>query len=408
MAHIQIVQVVIGKLRSAEYSSRKWTAEQKKNLKRSIVEHGFVDPVIVNGNPKRKNIVIGGYFRLACARELGYKKVPAVYVNIADRDREKKLSLRLNHSTGEFDWSLLGKYFTKDLLLDVGFTQEELNLNLDMPDPEGFNEEVQDDVPALRKTTIKVADMFQLGDHMLICGDATDILLLDKLMWGHKASMLFTDPPYGVSIAEKNKLLNKVNLAGGGNTTPIQNDNLPAEKLQKVLMKVFGNCREHLDKNASYYVTAPISGDIGIMMATTLRDAGLPSRHTLLWVKNTATFSMGRLDYEYQHEPIYYGWQGSHTFYGRGDHKTTCWFIEKPTASKDHPTMKPVELVENALRNSTIPGQIVLDPFCGSGTTLIAAEKTGRKCYAVELMPVYCQVIIDRWEQLTGQKANKL
>ncbi len=249
----------------------------------------------------------------------------------------------------------------------------------------------------------KVGNIYQLGQHRLICGDSTDHAVIDRLMDGEKADMVFTDPPYGVAIGDKNEMLNTVQKAGRC-TENIKGDTMSEDELYEMLKKAFINVREHCADDACYFVTSPQGGSLGLMMMM-MKDSGLEVRHVLMWEKNSATFSLGRLDYDYQHEPIFYTWTKSHHNYRRGENRTTIWKYDKPRKCDLHPTMKPVELVGNAILDGTEKGMIVLDAFGGSGTTIIAAEQTDRKARVVELDPHYVDVIIDRWEKFTGQKA---
>lgn len=251
--------------------------------------------------------------------------------------------------------------------------------------------------------------------------------------------MVFTDPPYGVAIGDKNAMLDESGhgCRSGRNTENIIGDALPPDELYKILVKAFENLRINgAADDCSYYVTSPQGGDLGLMMMMMMKDAGLTVRHMLIWVKNAATFSLGRLDYDYRHEPIFYTWTKSHSFYG--GYNTTVIddttvidkltrtelldlvrklmhpkdesvvYENKPQKSGLHPTMKPVKLVARFIVNSSRPGDVVLDIFGGSGSTMIAAEQLGRKCYMMELDPKYCDVIVARWEQLTGKKAKKI
>ena len=219
--------------------------------------------------------------------------------------------------------------------------------------------------------------------------------------------MVFTDPPYGVAIGDKNKALNSVQKAGRC-TENIENDTLSEDELYDLLKAAFVNVRENCKEDAVYFVTSPQGGSLGLMMMMMMRDAGLPVRHVLMWRKNSPTFSLGRLDYDYQHEPIFYTWTEKHHNYRNGKYRTTVWDFDKPRKCDLHPTMKPVELVANAIEDGSQEGDIVLDVFGGSGTSIIAAEQTGRRCYMMELDPKYVDVIIDRWEKFTGEKAKKL
>ena len=218
--------------------------------------------------------------------------------------------------------------------------------------------------------------------------------------------MVFTDPPYGVAIGDKNAMLNTVQKAGLC-TKNIENDTLSVPQLYDVLVNVMTNVRECTADDAPYYVCAPPGGDFGLMMMM-MKDAGLNVRHQIVWNKNSATFSLGRLDYDYKHEAIMYTWTKSHHNYRGGAFRTSVWDIDKPRKCGLHPTLKPVELVANAILDGTKEGDTVLDVFGGSGTTLIACEQLGRKARLVEIDPHYCDVIIARWEKLTGKTAVKV
>ena len=263
------------------------------------------------------------------------------------------------------------------------------------------------DIDAPVEAKAKVGDIYQLGRHRLMCGDSTDAEAWARLMDGEKADMVFTDPPYGVAIGDKNATLNSVQKAGIC-TTNIENDTLSEEELYDMLKAAFINVRGNCADDAVYFVTSPQGGSLGLMMMMMMKDAGLEVRHVLMWRKNSATFSLGRLDYDYQHEPIFYTWTKSHHNFRGGEYRTTVWDFDKPRHCDLHPTMKPVELVANAILDGTQKDMIVLDAFGGSGTTIIAAEQTHRQCRMMELDPHYVDVIISRWEALTGEKAVKL
>ena len=223
--------------------------------------------------------------------------------------------------------------------------------------------------------------------------------------------MCFTDPPYGVSIGTKNKLLKEKVSGGVGNaiTEDIENDTASADELHDILVKCMTNVRENCKEDASYFVTAPQGGELCMMMMMMMMmNAGLKVRHVLMWLKNAPTFSLGRLDYDYQHEPIFYTWTKTHHNYRAGKFRTSVWTFDKPRKCDLHPTMKPVGLVSNCMLDTTKEGDNIIDLFGGSGTTLIAAEQLNRRCYMMELDPHYCDVIIARWEKLTGNKAERI
>lgn len=247
--------------------------------------------------------------------------------------------------------------------------------------------------------------IWQLGKHRLMCGDSASTDQVNALMAGELADMVFTDPPYGVSIGDKNKALQEAGKCIRI-TENIINDTLSAEDLKPILVKAMTNARLSCKDDAVYYVTSPQGGTLGMMMMAMMEEAGLPVRHILIWRKNQPTFSLGRLDYDYQHEPIFYTWTKKHHNYRKGKFRSTIWCFDKPQKCDLHPTMKPIGLVENALRDGTQQGDIVLDVFGGSGTTLLACEYTQRQCRMMELDPHYCDVILWRWERLTGDKAE--
>lgn len=221
--------------------------------------------------------------------------------------------------------------------------------------------------------------------------------------------MVFTDPPYNVAIGSKNKVLNEKNHDKKGHRieTDIENDKgmTDAEIGEQLWKPAFQNMADYAKDDCSIYVTMP-QGGTHMMMMMMMADASWQVKHELMWLKNQPTFSMGRLDYDYKHEPIMYGWKKSHNFYGKGKFTKSVWEIDKPRESKLHPTMKPIELISNAVLNSSKENDVVLDVFGGSGSTLIACEQLNRSCYMCELDPRYIDVIIKRWEDFTGQKAE--
>ena len=231
-----------------------------------------------------------------------------------------------------------------------------------------------------------------------MCGDSTDEQQVANLLGGVKCDLLFTDPPYNVNITEKKKKILHCN-----EYNELANDNMNQDDFLEFLGKVFENANNSLKNDASYYVFSCQGGDNELMMMM-MRERGIKCRHQIIWVKDAPVFSMGRLDYDYKHEPILYGWKEKHNFYRKGDQDKSVWEFKR-TANKLHPTMKPIELVANALMNSTKKDDSVLDLFGGSGSTLIACEQLDRKCYCMEIDPHYVDVIIQRWENYTGKKA---
>ena len=352
-------------------------------------------------------VVIGGNMRLQAYRELGWKEVPCcILPEGMATDKLREIVIQDNNPFGETDWGMIANEWDVEELKDWGVDlPEDWNALEAKGNKEAEEDDFSDEDTENAEPRVKLGEIWQLGEHRLMCGDSTDATSVALLMDGEKADMVFTDPPYGVSIGDKNKALNSVQKAGRC-TENIANDNISVDDLYPILVKAMTNCRENCKDCACYYVTSPQGGELGLMMM--MKDAGLPVRHMLIWEKNSATFSLGRLDYDYQHEPIFYTWTTSHKNYRNGEFRTTIWKYDKPRKCDLHPTMKPVELVANCMMDASVEGNIVLDMFGGSGTTIIAAEQLGRKARLMELDPHYCDVIIARWENLTGKEAEKI
>lgn len=240
----------------------------------------------------------------------------------------------------------------------------------------------------------------------MLCGDATKVEDVERLMDGEKADLYLTDPPYGVSYTDKNEYLNAI---GKPIATPnsIQNDHQTPEEMYEFWIKVFTLSCEALRDTSSYYIFSPQGGDL-LLLLQAVRDSGFQLKHVLVWAKNNHV--LGRCDYNYKHEPIVYGWKqkGKYEFYKKGEFQTSVWEYDKPLKNDLHPTMKPINVLSNAILNSSKENDIVLDVFGGSGSTLIACEQLNRKCYMQELDSKYIDVIIQRWMTLTGKTAYKI
>ena len=326
-------------------------------------------------------------------------------------DERREFIIKDNVGFGAWDWDMLANDWDTDELDDWGLSAwveqptDEDGDNDEEEHKEATEDEFNEDAEEIPRRC-KECELWQLGRHRLLCGDSTDAEQVKFLIGWQKANMVFTDPPYGVSIGDKNATLNSVQKSWMC-TENIKNDTLKPDRLYPLLVKAMTNCRESCADDATYFVTSPPGGELGMMMMM-MKDAGLPVRHILIWEKNSATFSLGRLDYDYQHEPILYTWEKKHKNYRKGEFRTTIWKYDKPRKCDLHPTMKPVELVANCMKDGTVEGDSVLDVFGGSGTTLIAAEQLNRNAFVMELDPHYCDVIIARWEKLTGEKAVKI
>ncbi len=385
---------------------KKIKQSSKLRLASSIFINGFIAPFFIWKHGK-ENRILDGHQRITVLNDIRDSSVslpgvfPVVYIEAENESEAKQKLLAISSQYGDFDLDELKDWLTeldKDALETVRLCDREIKLATNEPT------ENDDEVPIDVTPATKEGDVWQLGAHKLVCGDCA--LLLDKLMDGARADIVFTDPPYGVAIGDKNKFLNEHQKAGR-NLTDIVDDNLSPDDLYKILVNAFTELKKHLNDCCSVFVTAPQVGDLSMMMMMMMKDSGLAIRHNLVWKKSSPTFSMGRLDYDYAHEPILFTWNKTHQFYGYGKHKSSVWEIAKPNKSKEHPTMKPVELVENALLNNSKEGDILLDIFCGSGTSIIAAEKTGRVCYATEISPAYCDVIAARYQKWCEDNEKK-
>jgi len=379
-------QYHIDELIFAEYNPRQLTKDQYQGLKDSITRFGLVDPVIINKHKERDNIIVGGHQRVKIAKDLGYKEVPCVEVNLTP-EKERELNIRLNKNTGEWDWDSLANYFDVTDLLEWGFTDDELQF-----EPELVEGRIDDDeIPEVEEAITKSGDLWLLGEHRVLCGDSTKKEDVEQLMEGHRADMVFTDPPYGVMYRSS-----KSNTISGD----LSQATIPLSFKEIVKTATL--------KDARIYICG---GSNNAQMYFSLFDSYCQQMPKLLvWVKET--FVMRPNNYHSQYELIYFGWngKGGSTEYWYGDRKQSDVWQFKRDNSKDylHPTQKPVILSETAMNYSCPLNGVVYEPFIGSGSTLIACEKTNRKCYGMEIDPHYCDVIVKRWEEYTGNKAERI
>lgn len=420
-AELSIIQVPVTTLKPAIYNPRKWSGHSTAQLTESVKRFGLVDPIIVNGAKNRKNIVIGGHFRLKIAKDLGFKEVPVVFVDIPDEAKEKELNLRLNRNTGEWDFELL-KQFDVDLLLDVGFDDSDLgdiwNDALETDDDD-FDEEKA--VKEAADTTIQLGDMFQLGKHRLICGDSTDSAVIKSLVGDSKPTTFYSDPIYNIGLDYDKGV--SMNAGYGGKTKDNKSDVAYGEFLGQILAAALPVVNE--DAHIFMYCDQNYIGLVQSLMA----DHGLVNRRVCLWVKNNFNMTP-QIAFNKAYEPCIYATRGTPFLSPSSQNLTEILnkdvavgnrtiddivdlfdiWLAKREAGQDyqHPTQKPVTLHEKPLKRCTKIGDIVLDVFGGSGSTLIACEQMMRVALLSEIEPVFCQVIIDRWEAQTGQKAVKL
>ena len=383
-ATAELKMLPVSVLKPAAYNPRKKLKpgdKEYEKIKNSITEFGFADPLVVNADMT----IIGGHQRLTVAMDLGYTEVPCAVVDI-DKTREKALNIALNKITGAWDDTLLA-----DLLKDI----EESNFDLgktgfDPPEIETLfnkvhNKEVKEDdfdvESELKQPCFsKAGDLWMLGKHRVLCGDSTKAECYDTLMDGVKVNLVLSDPPYNVDVEE---------TAG-----KIMNDNMGDSEFYEFLLAAFKQMHGHLADDGSIYIFH--ADTEGLNFRKAFKDAGFYLSGCCIWKKNALV--LGRSPYQWQHEPCLYGWKlkGKHQWYS--DRKqTTIWEYDRPKSNKDHPTMKPIGLMSYPLRNSTMTNGIVLDPFLGSGSTLIACEETDRVCRGIELDPKFVDVIVKRY-----------
>jgi DNA modification methylase len=387
-------------------NAKKHDPEQVAKIAGSIREFGFNNPVLVD----QSNGIIAGHGRVMAALKLGLESVPVIRLSHLSETQRRAYILadnKLAELGGGWDEEMLKveleaiKESDLDHLL-TGFSDEEMAELL--AETNQLNRD-PDEVPETPEDPItKPGDLWILGEHRLLCGDSTKAEDVDRLMAGTKADACITDPPYGVSYADKNRFLNAIWLANRIEE-PIENDHddvtTTAEKLWR---PAFDLMNQSMKPGAAFYVFSPQGGD-QMMMMMMMAEANIPVRHELIWVKNNHV--LGRADYAYKHEPVLYGWKPGAAHQYHGGFQTSLLEFDRPQKSGLHPTTKPLELVAHLMKNNTVDSNLVLDLFLGSGTTLIAAEQLGRTCYGMEISPQYCDVIVKRWETLTGKKATR-
>jgi DNA modification methylase len=440
---LEIKWVDIDDLRPSEYNPRKWTEKEMNDLKESIKRFGIVDPLVVNSAENRKNIVIGGHFRLTILKELGYKKVPVVYVNIPDIKKEKELNLRLNRNLGEFDYDLLAK-FDEDLLRDVGFTEEELDEIFGMEIDDSFDVEKElEKVLEKREKRCKEGDLWRLGGHRLYIGDATDRKAWEKLLGEERFDFLFTDPPYQLGWFKNKKGFGykeqKVYLG------TLKMGKIPEYDEWLKIAKDFQNpegSNVMVFENWKNY--EPLKKSI--------EENGWQIKNMVIWYKLNKYFAyFFRKTFSNRYEIAFYGKNGNATLNEEyeeeflnflqendkllesyeiiiyGNNKNSYW--DKRKGSKwvkiqDHISWvvdtkkssttdliggtKPIQILVPYIKILSPRNGIVVDCFGGSGSTLIACEIMKRKCRMIEIEPIYAEVILARWEKFTGQKAQKI
>lgn len=390
---MEFKKLKINALIPASYNPRKklkpGDAEYEK-IKNSITEFGYVDPIIVNSDMT----IIGGHQRWSVLKALGYDEVDCVVIEI-DKTKEKALNIALNKVTGEWNKELLADLIKDLQSLDydvsmTGFEPPEIDeLFNDVHSKETKEDDFDVDAELQNPTITKHGDVWQLGRHRLICGDATLPEIFDALLDGKKVNLVVTDPPYNVNYSSE---------AG-----TIQNDNMADNDFYNFLLASYKNMANAMADDASIYVFH--ADTEGLNFRKAFIDAGFYLSGVCIWAKQSLV--LGRSPYQWKHEPILFGWKknGKHKWFA--DRKqSTVWNFDRPKKSELHPTMKPIALVAYPILNSSMTNGLVLDPFGGSGSTLIACEQTDRTCYTIELDEKYADVIVKRYIEQVGNDEN--
>lgn len=416
---IAVSYVLASTLKPAEYNPRTHDAIAEEKLKESIQRFGLVDPILVNSAPARKNIVIGGHFRLEVAKALGIETVPVVFLNIPSIEREKELNLRLNRNTGDWDYDLL-KSFDLDLLLDIGFDSGDLrdiwDSSLQTEDDDFDAEQV---AASIKKPSTKLGQMFQLGDHRLLCADSTDSKNVAKLLGKHRVDMFYSDPPYNIALDYSKGISTKGKYGGK------VDDHKTLAEYRAFLSSCLGNAKEFLKPNAHVFTWCD-QAYIGLLQSL-YEEHTIAHKRVCLWIKNNFNMTP-HIAFNKAYEPCIYGTVGNPYLNEVASNFTEIlnreiqpgnrtiddivdlfdiWLAKRINAQDyEHPTQKPTVLHEKPLRRCTKPGDVVLDLFGGSGSTLIACEQMKRRCFTIEFNPIFCDVIIQRYEKLTNTKAK--
>lgn len=396
MSEIKIKQRRIADLIGAEYNPRELTDKQYNDLADSIKRFGLVDPVLVNINKDRKNIIIGGHQRTKVAKDLGFDKVPVVELDLT-LEQERELNVRLNKNSGQWDMDMLQEHFNTEELIEWGFEDTDFG---DWEEEVTQLEAEEDDfeVPDEVHTDIVQGDLIEIGEHRLLCGDSTDSDAVDRLMNGEKANMVFTDPPYGVSYTGGH---NKKQREG------IIADELQGEDLSSLFEDAINNACLFSESNAPFYIW--YAGGKSKETYEGLSKTPIDVRAVICWYKIKSGSGAFMSQYIPNYEPCIYGHKNGESiqWFGPTDEKTV-WEFPKDKENNFHPTQKPIEVVSRALKNSSKSGQLIYDAFGGSGSTMASAHQLKRKAYLMELDPKYCQVIVDRMMKLDPKLEVKI
>lgn len=384
--------VAIDKLVPYINNARTHSPAQIKQIQASIREFGFINPVLIDG----KHNIIAGHGRVMAAKNEGLDRVPCLFIEHLTEAQKKAYIIADNKLAENAGWDMellrveLEGLQALDFNMDlIGFDDIELDDLFSANDAEVMEDDFEVELPEEPKS--KLGDIYQLGRHRLMCGDATKTEDIEKLMNGMKADMYLTDPPYNVDYEGKTK-----------DALKIKNDTMGNDQFKQFLTDSFSSANTFMKQGAVFYIWHADSE--GYNFRGACFDVGWQVRQCLIW--NKSSMVMGRQDYHWKHEPCLYGWKAGAGHLWASDRKqTTILSFDRPSRSAEHPTMKPVALFDYQIQNNTKKEDVVLDTFAGSGTTVVACEQNGRNAYCMELDPKYIDVIINRWENLTGETA---
>ncbi len=433
-----IVMAKASSLKASTYNPRKWDQSAIDGLTESIKRFGLVDPLLVNGSKVRKNIVIGGHFRLKVAKDLGFKEVPVIYLDIPDEAKERELNLRLNKNQGDWDYELLAE-FDESLLADVGFDSEELDsiFDIDVDEPDSFDLEKELEKLDITKITVQKGEVYQLGESRLMCGDSTIAEDFDKLMNGEQADMCMTDPPYILDYLHAKRGGKPVTGFGAKkNRRYLETEELPDDFTELWMANVaehakpdfsiivyenWKNLRVIWSEMEKYWkVKNMIVWHLPNRHQNFASKYKFFSKHDIAMVGASGTVTLNQeeepdgLQEEYQTALYAISGKPQWESHEKGKKFIPTDFIEHTAEDEKHSGQgvifgtKPLPILIPYIKVLTKRGDLVVEPFCGSGSTLIASTKLKRRCFIMEKSPVYAEVALKRWEKLTGEKRVKL
>jgi DNA modification methylase len=416
---IETVEININELKPSTYNPRSWSQKAIEDLTKSIKENGFVIPILANSNPSRYGKVIAGHFRLKIAKDLGYKTVPVNFIDIEDVEKEKKLNLTLNRVGGDWDFELL-KNFDIEMLMDTGFDDTDLSKIWDsVLETEDDNFQVEQELNKIKEPKTKVGDIIQLGNHLLVCGNSTNPKVIEKLSKEKIVDMIYSDPPYNISL-DYNKGVGRTKNYGGQT-----NDNKSEAEYIEFLRKILKNGLSITKENANCFLWND-ECNIGLVQSL-FKELGIENKRVCLWVKNGFN-PTPNIAFNKCFEACIYGIIGKpylsdslknlneimNKEIGSGNRTIddildiiNIWLVKRLSGEKmEHPTEKPPTLHEKAIRRCTKVGDTILDLCAGSGSLMVSCEQLKRKCLMVEIEPIFCDLIVSRYKQLTGKEVE--